>query len=46
VDFIEEEMLERLKHLRENDLLVEAQRLEQRTRYDIEMIRELVIATA
>jgi excinuclease ABC subunit B len=41
VDRIEEEMVERLAHLRENDLLVEAQRLEQRTRYDLEMIREL-----
>ncbi|MBD2859181.1 excinuclease ABC subunit UvrB [Spongiibacter sp. KMU-158] len=41
VDFIEEELKERLEHLRSNDLLVEAQRLEQRTRYDLEMIREL-----
>ena len=41
VDHIEEELKERLAHLREKDLLVEAQRLEQRTRYDLEMIREL-----
>ena len=41
LDHIEEELKERLKHLRDNDKLVEAQRLEQRTRYDIEMIREL-----
>lgn len=41
VDQIEEELKERLAHLREKDLLVEAQRLEQRTRYDLEMIREL-----
>ena len=41
VDFIEEELVERLEQLRSNELLVEAQRLEQRTRYDIEMIREL-----
>jgi excinuclease ABC subunit B len=38
---IEAELLERLKYLRENDRLVEAQRLEQRTKYDMEMIREL-----
>lgn len=30
-----------LKHLRDNNKLVEAQRLEQRTRYDLEMIKEL-----
>lgn len=41
VDQIEEELKERLEHLREKNLLVEAQRLEQRTRYDLEMIREL-----
>ena len=38
---IEEELKERLKQLRDNNKLVEAQRLEQRTRYDLEMIREL-----
>ena len=31
---------ERLKELKENDKLVEAQRLEQRTEYDMEMLRE------
>lgn len=41
VDGIEVELKDRLKYLRENDLLVEAQRLEQRTRYDLEMMREL-----
>ncbi|QQD16828.1 excinuclease ABC subunit UvrB [Spongiibacter nanhainus] len=41
VDQIEEELKDRLEHLREKNLLVEAQRLEQRTRYDLEMIREL-----
>ncbi len=41
VDYIEEELRERLEQLRGNELLVEAQRLEQRTRYDLEMIREL-----
>jgi excinuclease ABC subunit B len=38
---IEAELGPRLKQLKENDKLVEAQRLEQRTRYDLEMIREL-----
>lgn len=37
---IEAELEERLKELRDNDKLVEAQRLEQRTKYDIEMLRE------
>lgn len=38
---IEDELKERLEQLRNNDKLVEAQRLGQRTRYDLEMIREL-----
>lgn len=38
---IENELKDRLAYLREEDRLVEAQRLEQRTRYDMEMIREL-----
>ncbi len=38
---IEEELDERLKELRDKDKLVEAQRLEQRTRYDLEMLREM-----
>ncbi len=42
---IEKELGDRLKQLRENDKLVEAQRLEQRTRYDMEMIRELGYCT-
>ncbi|SEQ42848.1 Excinuclease ABC subunit B [Amphritea atlantica] len=41
VDRIKEELVQRLKQLRDNDKLVEAQRLEQRTLYDIEMIMEL-----
>lgn len=45
VDQIEVELKDRLKYLRENDLLVEAQRLEQRTRYDVEMMRELGYCT-
>nr|WP_295971571.1 excinuclease ABC subunit UvrB [uncultured Bacillus sp.] len=38
---IEKELEERLAGLRENDKLLEAQRLEQRTRYDLEMMREM-----
>ncbi|GIN85352.1 UvrABC system protein B [Heyndrickxia sporothermodurans] len=38
---IEEELAERLKLLRDNDRLLEAQRLEQRTNYDLEMMREM-----
>ncbi|HNP66186.1 MAG TPA: excinuclease ABC subunit UvrB [Woeseiaceae bacterium] len=38
---IKAELLPRLKYLRENDKLLEAQRLEQRTLFDLEMIREL-----
>jgi excinuclease ABC subunit B len=45
VEEIEEELVVRLKQLRENDKLLEAQRLEQRTRYDMEMIRELGYCT-
>jgi excinuclease ABC subunit B len=40
IDYIKAELKERLKVLRDNDRLVEAQRLEQRTQYDIEMIVE------
>lgn len=38
---VKDELKERLEHLRNNDKLVEAQRLEQRTRYDLEMMQEL-----
>lgn len=38
---IEEELEERLKELRSEDKLLEAQRLEQRTNYDIEMLLEM-----
>jgi excinuclease ABC subunit B len=41
VKIIEEEMEEQLKVFREQDKLLEAQRLEQRTRYDLEMLREV-----
>ena len=38
---IEEELEERLAVLRREEKLLEAQRLEQRTRYDLEMLREV-----
>ncbi len=39
IQSIEEELQQRLKELREQGKLLEAQRLEQRTKYDIEMMR-------
>jgi excinuclease ABC subunit B len=41
IDSIKEELKERLDYLRSINKLVEAQRLEERTNYDIEMMREL-----
>ncbi|MCZ6640239.1 MAG: excinuclease ABC subunit UvrB [Gammaproteobacteria bacterium] len=41
LDDIKEELRDRLKYLDENNKLVEAQRLGQRTRFDLEMIKEL-----
>ncbi len=41
LDQIRDELGERLKFLKGNNKLVEAQRLEQRTRFDLEMIKEL-----
>lgn len=38
---IEQELDERLRDLRARDKLLEAQRLEQRTRYDLEMLQEI-----
>ena len=38
---IEEELDERLKWFKEKDMLLEAQRLEQRTRFDLEMLQEV-----
>jgi excinuclease ABC subunit B len=37
---IQEELDERLAYFKENEMLLEAQRLEQRARYDLEMLRE------
>ena len=41
IETIEEELEERLKILKDQEKLVEAQRLEQRTRYDLEMLNEM-----
>jgi excinuclease ABC subunit B len=41
IENIEAELEERLKEMRAEDKLLEAQRLEQRTRYDLEMMREM-----
>lgn len=41
IELIKVELKERLEQQRENNKLVEAQRLEQRTMFDIEMIQEL-----
>ncbi|HLE94386.1 MAG TPA: excinuclease ABC subunit UvrB [Sulfuricaulis sp.] len=41
IEEIKKELQERLKQLRANDKLVESQRLEQRTLYDLEMMREV-----
>ncbi len=41
IEHIKVELAERLEYLRSNDQLVVAQRLEQRTRFDLEMILEL-----
>jgi excinuclease ABC subunit B len=41
IDRIKDELKERLEQLRDNNKLVEAQRLEQRTLFDLEMMHEL-----
>ncbi len=38
---IEEELQERIKFFKEHDQYLEAQRIEQRTKYDLEMLREV-----
>ncbi len=38
---IEQELEERLKYFRDNEKYLEAQRIEQRTRFDIEMMKEI-----
>ncbi|MBU0512169.1 MAG: excinuclease ABC subunit UvrB [Chloroflexi bacterium] len=41
VDDIQAELEERIEHFKANEQLLEAQRIEQRTRYDLEMMREV-----
>ena len=41
INDIEEELEDRIKYFRDNEKLLEAQRLEQRGRYDLEMLREI-----
>jgi excinuclease ABC subunit B len=41
IDIIKDELQDRLAYLTKHNKLVEAQRLEQRTRFDLEMIQEL-----
>jgi excinuclease ABC subunit B len=41
IQLIEEEVAERVAWFKANDLLLEAQRIEQRTKYDLEMLREV-----
>ena len=42
---IERELEERIKYFNDNGKLLEAERIEQRTRYDIEMLREIGFCT-
>jgi len=41
IESIEEELEERIKWFKDRGKLIEAQRIEQRTRYDLEMLREV-----
>lgn len=41
LDELEAELEERVKFFKDNNKLIEAQRIEQRTRYDMEMLREI-----
>lgn len=45
IEQIKEELIDRSAHLREADKLVELQRIEQRTKYDLEMMQELGYCT-
>jgi excinuclease ABC subunit B len=40
-DLILEEMKERVEHYRDNNRFIEAQRIEERTRFDVEMLKEM-----
>lgn len=41
IEDIEAEMRERVKYFKDNDRLIEAQRIEQRVNYDVEMLQEV-----
>jgi len=41
IEDIQEELQSRIEHFKANEQLLEAQRIEQRTRYDLEMLREV-----
>ena len=41
IEDIENELTERVKYFKENEKLIEAQRIQQRTMYDIEMLKEV-----
>ncbi len=41
IEEIREELDERIKYFKDNDMLIEAQRIAQRTNYDIEMLEEV-----
>ena len=41
LDELDAELEERIKYFKDNNKLIEAQRIEQRTRYDMEMLREI-----
>ncbi len=41
IEDIEKEMRQRVEYFKENDRLIEAQRIEQRVRYDMEMLQEV-----
>ncbi len=45
IDHIKEELVDRSKQLRDADKLVELQRIDQRTKYDVEMMQELGYCT-
>ncbi|MDW7661498.1 MAG: excinuclease ABC subunit UvrB [Bacillota bacterium] len=41
IEVIEEEMEHQVKYFKDNNKLIEAQRIEQRTKYDLEMLKEM-----
>lgn len=41
IEAIEDELEHQIEYFKSNNMLIEAQRIEQRTRYDIEMMREI-----